>query len=261
MAKRSFGGGILGQSVLVFLFAMSVIHPFQARRLVEDAVQLWWTHLVPVLFAGLLGAAWFARATPRPLVWAPLWSLASLPLVGGIVLLDAYRHRAITKPELERGLLWANLYNPLLVPAPATLALFDLCLVTGALVLSRLPAASPTKEHNRPKTGLACGFNRRAILDAMNWTTVVGAGVVAAFWLQLVFPYPALTAWFLDPISWHWRAPTVPWWALVPIGLNGTVFLLPLALYRRRLGLDGKRWLLYRLAQALFAALLYGALF
>lgn len=236
--------------MLAFSIALFVLgDPQLARQSLNQGVTLWWNHLVPIMLPGYVLSQLLFFLWPK----RPWWTLSCLafftfPPLAAMVLYD---HLAATDKRLIPLLLYTNLYNPLLFPHPDVILRLDTALFAAAALLWpnitawHLPSASMPL---RP---------RQWVLDAMNWTSIVGFAVVVAVLLHQSIPHWGL-GWFIDPLGLHWI--DTKWPNPVPIFLTawgGLAFWIPLWVQWSRHGPWVPRILLYRLTQSLLATALF----
>ncbi|MBX5466249.1 MAG: hypothetical protein K6U14_01970 [Firmicutes bacterium] len=205
------------------------------HSLITAAMAQWWAIRVPVLFASLLAAEGLLWTFPALGPWAPvLLSVSSFPLVGTLWALPRSARR-LSSRALVASTLSANLYNPLLFAHPGPVLALDLLALAVGVSLAR-PFFPPRR-----------AVFRHPVEDAMNATTWLGAGMIAASLLHHLVPLP--TAWW-DPLT---PGALPPSGGLTPLAVGGIVWILPLALILRRRGLPIWPLLVSRALMALLA--------
>lgn len=237
------------------LLAFALVRPEISRNLLESAITLWWNRMVPIVFPALVFAGTVLYIPTTLPIWGAvtLYSLFSFPLVGAHVALTAYDQKKIYQEQVYALIPYANLYNPFLLPNPHALFRLDLCLMASAFLVSqRLPSNTLNRTDRPTESSL--------VLEAMNWTTVLGAMTAFAVILQglgLGNWVPVLT----EPLTPHWTAlHTTPLWVVFFLGTNGLVTVLPVLFQAHALSLSIRRIIRDRLLQAFLATLLFGLL-
>jgi hypothetical protein len=210
------------------------------------AMAAWWATAVPIIFPGYLAAAAAARALGRPRPALLLLGLATLPAVTGSLVLGSLRHRSVSPGTAEILWLWANFTCPLLLPGAGRLIMPVLgggllVAIAGTLVLGRHP--------DPPELPLAAGWPSLA-LEAMNWATLFGAGLVLVAWAGALFPSPVWWLLLAEPIT-QARGPIGL--LAFALGTNGLVFLIPQLVAARQAGLPALRLMGWRLLAGLVA--------
>lgn len=223
--KKNSLGTILALTLLALATGASLISPLVTRKALEEAIQLWWNHLVPILLPGYVLAQAVQSLLPRRPGWILLiLSLLTFPPVSAVVLYDWLQNTGTSGRRGIPLLLYTNLYNPLLFPHPALILRLDGALLAAALILAppwRLPGWTLPVLPVRP---------RQWILDGMNWTTILGMVVTVAWVLHQWWPALSL-GWLIDPVLIHWGSPPKPgpatwFWT----ALGGLGWWIPLAL-------------------------------
>ncbi len=248
--KKTALGIVLALILLTLAIGALLLAPVATRQALEEAIQLWWNHVVPILLPGYVLAQAVQALLPRRPGWSLLiLSLLTFPPVSAVVLYDWLR---MTGTSGRRGiplLLYTNLYNPLLFPHPALILRLD-----GALCLAALMLAPPWRLPNWTLPPLPLR-PRQWILDGMNWTTILGLVVTVAWVLHQWWPHWSL-GWLIDPVLIHWGArpklsPATWFWT----ALGGLLWWIPLTLKYGPQTLT-KNLLTARIMQAALATLL-----
>lgn len=220
---------------------------------VPPVLQDWWNRLVPIIFPSLLAAEILIQVAPKSDTWAAmLRAAASWPIVGAVRLCDRARVDGPTE-TIYSGLLWANLYNPLVFHRLSSGLMVDASLMAAAAIATMLQKHKSSLRWTilfGPKKFLKW---RSAPLDAMNWATILLAELVLArtatlphwHWIYLVL---------VDPLPRHHTNNLFTVWLLA---LNGLVMLVPLLVYAHRIGLSWIHIVRDRLLQSSLATLLY----
>ncbi len=243
---------IIALALMILVIGGTLANPGLTRHTAEHAIALWWNHLVPIMLPGYVLAQSWLYLLPRwqapALVGTALLTFPPAALMAVLVHLDRASDQNWNPVPL---LLYTNLYNPLLFPRASEGLALDACLIAAALILGpRLALHAPPARH--------LSFSpRQWILDAMNWTTIVGAVIVLAFLAHQWIPALGV-GWLVDPIGLHWRMPGA--WTPARFfwtAFGGLGYWLPLALYIGKRPRTAARLAGIRALQAVLAGLLY----
>ena len=236
---------------IILLCSIAILYTAgtQFPNLWADAVQYWWSRIVPLVFPSLLMVEILIQLLPgRTGIQAWMRSMASFPLVGAMRRCD---HAASnpSSPSLYQDLVWSNCYNPLLFTPLARGMFLDLCLLVAAGLTIAIRGGPLFPTRRTPPVSIRW---RSAALDAMNWATILLAEIMVSRIVRLP--------------SWHWLYQIVvdPFPTPSPhllldvfmLATNGVIMLVPLLLYAARLRLSWQRIAIDRLIQAGWATLI-----
>ncbi|PSR20692.1 MAG: hypothetical protein C7B45_13710 [Sulfobacillus acidophilus] len=239
---------LLAMLLLGSVLIGTAIHPTATREAAQYAVTLWWNHLVPILLPGYVLAQAALALVPNPPWYAwMILALLTFPPVVGLVALDLARQKKIPDDALAPILLYTNIYNPLLFPDPR----FGLWL-DGGLLAAAFVWHAPQHRHHVIAMPLIPLRPRQWIIDAMNWTSIVGFIAIMA-WVAHGWLPPVRLGWLLDPLTMAWANPKATWWQLWWTACGGLAYWAPL-LCGRALTFHVRRRLIgSRLLQAITA--------
>lgn len=214
------------------------------RRTATDAINLWWTRLVPIMFPGFvlgqaLGSLW---PRPRMAAWMIL-AFFTFPPVVAVSLVDLTRQGRLSPQALTPLLLYTNLANPLLFPHPRVGLFID----AAALLTAILLVPRPIRQDFRQPMPIT---PRRWIIDAMNWTSILGFATIAAWLIQNWLGHGP-GGWLVEPMALHWKSGPTPFWAPWAIAFGGVAYWI--AIFWAIPPPHRRQPILYHTAQALLA--------
>ncbi len=187
------------------------------RRTATDAINLWWTRLVPIMFPGFvlgqaLGSLWPSH---RLQTWMIL-AFFTFPPVVALSLVDLTRQGHLSPQELTPLLLYTNLANPLLFPQPRVGIFMDGATLLAAILIAPRPIRRQLTQPVPIKP-------RRWIIDAMNWTSILGFATIGAWLIQnWLGGWPL--GWLIEPIAWHWKPGPTPLFAPWAMAFGGVAY-------------------------------------
>ncbi len=244
--------GIAALALIIVVVGGTLANPALTRHTAEDAVALWWNHLVPIMLPGYVLAQSWLYLLPRWQTPALVGTaLLTFPPVALMVILTHCNGESEPDWDPVPLLLYTNLYNPFLFPKPSEGLGLDAALLAAALIMRPVLAHPPGRA--RP---LALS-PRQWVLDGMNWTTIMGAVIVLAFLGHQWIPNLGV-GWLIDPLGLHWVGrnawtPARLFWT----AFGGLGYWLPLLMHIGRQPSRAARLAEIRVVQALLAGALY----
>lgn len=243
---------ILALALISLVIGGTLANPGLTRHTAEIAIALWWNHLVPIMLPGCVLAQSWLYLLPRwqtpALVGTALLTFPPAALM--VVLIHGNRE---SDPDWDPVplLLYTNLYNPFLFPRASEGLALDACLLAAALIMRPRLAFHPQRARQ------LLFSPRQWVLDAMNWTTIMGAVIVLALLAHQWIPVFG-AGWLVDPIGLHWRIPSS--WTPARFfwtAFGGLGYWLPLLLYIEKKPRAAARLAGVRALQACLAGVLY----